>query len=269
MMSRRVQSRFNEAPGTAAQVLYGRLGGAEAVPFYYNRLYNFNRDASNNVVQWADAVRGYSGPGAPPVLVPPPSTPFGTVTYDPVKGMVATGVIGTSLQAPLSSAFSLSPGPMGGPVTAQAIGTIWCVGEIDAGSSTDSELLLTANAAVTSFCALVLDVSSGNYAVVNEQGILQSAISAVPVDGTRRLIIMTSQTGQQHGIQIPNDALVQHTGESARAAEPYQFGFLGSSTLPGCSGSIAEIGGLFRTATASDIALLVANAVAQHGATLH
>lgn len=274
-MTRRVASPFREVPASAASTLFGALGGAAAVPFYYNRLYNLNRDNSNNFVQWADAIRGYTGPGAPPVITPIAGTTLGTLTYDATKGLVCNGSSpGTQgASAALSISFSLSAGPAGGPATTQAINTIWLVGQINAGQSF-SNLLVIQNGASTQYLYLQAAgsgarqyVTGSSYGSAN----MFDAVSTINIGATRILIIATCQVGQQHGIQIPNQALVQNTDNQARPYEPYSLQLFyapGSTGNLSCGSSIAEIGALTRTANASDITLLKNNAVAVHSATL-
>lgn len=262
-MTRKAQARFSEPLAAPMQQLFGALGGQAAVPFYYNRLANLNRDALGNIVQWADAIRGYSGPLAPPVLVPviPPGTPAGSFTYDAVKGVVGAGNQGAVLQGALSGAYSLSAGAPGTGITVPRLGTVWVVGEIDA-AVLGGVLAAVVNASGSSFCAVGSSATAQLYTTENDQTTL--AASAVPSDGTRRLVIMTSTTGAQHGVQVPSQGVVQAGGEVARPLEPYLLQILGPS-LAG-AGSVAEVGGLFRIATATDIALILANAISMHAA---
>lgn len=266
---RGTRSRFTDAPDGAAATLYGALGGDLGVPFYYNRLYNLNRDpVTGAVIQWGDCIRGYQGPFAPPILQPVggPST---HIVYDPARGVVSDGTLGTALGTVLSSAFSLSAGAPGSGITRQGLGTLWLVGEFD--SASVSALAVIINGSGGSFVACTIDPGAGTYAANNDQGVGNNAVSAVVPDGTRRLIVITSSTGQQHGIQIPTNGVVQHAGEVARPIEPYAlfcFAQVIGQTVNSAPGSIAEIGGLTRIADAAEIALLAANAVSQHAATL-
>jgi hypothetical protein len=268
-MTRRVQARFTDVPDSAAMSLFGALGGQASVPFYYNRIANLNRDpVTGAIIQWADCIRGYTGPNTPPVLRPV-GGPNTHITYDPVKGVVSDGTLGTALGTVLSGAFSLSAGSPGGGVTRQGLGTLWVVGEFDAPSL--SALAVITNGGQTAQLALVTDPTAATYAANNETGPGANAVSSVAPDGTRRLLVLTSTTGLRHGIRVPNQAQVQNTGEQARASEPYVlflFAQALSQTVNGAPGSIAEIGGLTREATAVDFALLAANAVSQHAASL-
>lgn len=256
-MSTHVQSRYREVPVSAAQTLVGALGGNTAVPFYYNRLYNLNRDGSANVIQWGDAIRGYQG--TPPVLQVASAAP----TYDASRGVIFGGS-GNTLAGAVSTAYGLSAGSVIGGITTQRLQTFWMVGEIDPlnvgafvtlSASSPSDFVNLGTLAAGAAYSVWLNGSTANAATG----------TGVVTDGTIRLVIMTLVTGGNHGIQVPTHSAnaTSSLGEPTRTTQPYTL-LIGGTGI----GAVAEMGGLTRSPTAADLTLLQNNAVSVHGATL-
>ena len=262
------RSRFDLFPASRASSLVGNLGGEAAVPFYYTQNVNMNRDGSANMIQWADAVRGYSG-SVPPLTVPSGAT---APTYDATKGVVAASTT-CAMMAALSGAFSISAGSLVGGITNQAIGTVWVVGELDATPTAFWFLYSILNGAGLVGLSVESTQGAGNF--YSSQGRAGNfAVSATSAnDSVCRLIIATVVTGSNNGIQIPNSSGFTSTSNTVTVVnEPYSLflfggGVSGGSVQHGGQGSIREIGALNRTATAGDIALLKTNATTI-GATL-
>ena len=282
------RSPYHEAPGSALEILVGSLGGNLVVPFVYDRLYNLNRDGSNNIVQWADGIRGYGGT-APPVLVPTVLTngTFVPPTYDATKGVVFSSTPNkTVLQGALSSLFGPSAGSVLGGITQQRLGTVWFIGEVDSvpsgtntlaalvngtamgqGGATNDQVTLGVQGSTGSYMVWLTSIGTGatNANATNSQAVAPTTVA----DGTRRLIVMTVVTGNNHGIQIPTHSALTQSSllEPTRTTEPYGLN-IGPANGTSCPCSVAMVGGLTRSPSASDLTLLQNYAVTVHGATL-